>query len=183
MAKLNAEVANSKTTNDSKHLALKIPSKWENFAHNGLICFFQHNYIPTFEQWLWDRVCVLSTWFGDICGIERTFVCFTKSHEHFISNSIRCGCLRTDQCNIACSKAAININALAIDRRPPCEAATNCAVWSPPCESAGAAAISILFLDTLCSKKWYDMPHIGCGIHSLQCSTIPRIGRHLAGYS
>ena len=20
------------------------------FAHNGLICFFQHNYIPTFEQ-------------------------------------------------------------------------------------------------------------------------------------
>ena len=48
----------------------KIPSKWENVAHNGLICFFQHNYIPTFEQWLylWDRVCVLSTWFGDICG-------------------------------------------------------------------------------------------------------------------
>ena len=51
---------------------------------------------------------------------------------------------------------------------PLCEAATNCAVWSPPCESADAAAISIMFLDTLCSKKWYDMPHIGCGIHSLQ---------------
>ena len=48
---------------------------------------------------------------------------------------------------------------------------------SPPCESAGAAAIiSILFLETLCSKKW-------CGIHSLQWSTIPRIGRHSAGYS
>ena len=46
-----------------------------------------------------------------------------------------------------------------------------------------ASLFSILFLDTLCSKKWYDMPHIGCGIHSLQWSTIPRIGRHSAGYS
>ena len=42
---------------------------------------------------------------------------------------------------------------------------------------------SIMFLDTLYSKKWYDMPHIGCGIHSLQRSTISRIGRHLAGYN
>ena len=42
---------------------------------------------------------------------------------------------------------------------------------------------SILFLETLCSKKWYDMLHIGCGIHSLQWSTIPRIGRHSTGYS
>ena len=57
---------------------LKIPSKWENFAHNGLICFFQHNYIPTFEQWLWDRVCVLSTWFGDICGSRKDFCMFYK---------------------------------------------------------------------------------------------------------
>ena len=158
---------------------LKIPSKWGNFAHNGLIWFFQHNYIPTFEQWLWDRVCVLSTWFGDICGSRKDFCMFYKRSRSLISNYIRCGCLRTDQCNIACPKAAVNRNALAIDR----EAATNCAVWSPPCESAGAAAISILFLDTLCSKKWYDMPHIGCGIHSLQWSTIPRIGRHSAGYS
>ena len=35
-----------------------------------------------------------------------------------------------------------------------------------------AAAISRMFLDTLCSKKWYDLPHIGCGINSLQRSTI-----------
>ena len=42
---------------------------------------------------------------------------------------------------------------------------------------------SILFIDTLYSKKWYDMPHIGCGIHSLQRSTISRIGRHPAGYN
>ena len=42
---------------------------------------------------------------------------------------------------------------------------------------------TIMFLDTLYSKKWYDMPHIGCGIHSLQRSTISRIGRHPAGYN
>ena len=98
---------------------LKIPFKWENFAHNGLIWFFQHNYIPTFEQWLWDRVCVLSTWFGDICGSRKDFCMFYKRSRSLISNSIRCGCLRTDQCNIACHKAAVNRNALAIGRRPP----------------------------------------------------------------
>ena len=81
-----------------KKKKLKIPSKWENLAHNGLICFFQHNYIPTFEQWLWDRVCVLSTWFGDICGSRRDFCMFYKRSGPHISNSIRCGCLRTDQC-------------------------------------------------------------------------------------
>ena len=42
---------------------------------------------------------------------------------------------------------------------------------------------SIMFIDTLYSKKWYDMPHIGCGIHSPQRSTISRIGRHPAGYN
>ena len=42
---------------------------------------------------------------------------------------------------------------------------------------------SIMFLDTLYSKKWYDMPRIGCGIHSLQRSTISRIGRHPTGYN
>ena len=35
-------------------------------------------------------------------AVEGTFVCFTKGHDHFISNCIRCGCLRNDQCNIAC---------------------------------------------------------------------------------
>ena len=43
--------------------------------------------------------------------------------------------------------------------------------------------LAIMLLDTLYSKKWYDMPHIGCGIHSLQRSTISRIGRHSAGYN
>ena len=43
--------------------------------------------------------------------------------------------------------------------------------------------VSIMFLDTLYSKKWYDMSHIGCGIPSLQRSTISRIGRHSVGYN
>ena len=43
--------------------------------------------------------------------------------------------------------------------------------------------LAILLLDTLCSKKWYDMPHTGCGIHSRQWFTIPRIGRHSAVYN
>ena len=155
---------------------LKIPSKWENFAHNGLIWFFQHNYIPTFEQWLWDRVCVLSTWFGDICGSRKDFCMFYKRSRSLISNSIRCGCLRTDQCNIACPKAAVNRNALAIDRRPPARRDELCRVISAVRVCRCRRKFSILFLDTLCSKKW-------CGIHSLQWSTIPRIGRHSAGYS
>ena len=116
-------------------------------------------------------------------AVERTFVCFTKGHDHFISNSIRCGCLRTDLCNIACRKAAVNRNALAIDRRPPARRRR-----TVPCDLRRASLsvpplFTITFLDTLCSKKWYDMPHIGCGIHSLQWSTIPRIGRHSAVYN
>ena len=35
-------------------------------------------------------------------AVEGTFVCFTKGRDHFISNYIRCGCLRNDQCNTAC---------------------------------------------------------------------------------
>ena len=46
-----------------------------------------------------------------------------------------------------------------------------------------ASLFAIMFLDTLYSKKWYNMPHIGCGIHLLQRSTISRIGRHPAGYN
>ena len=58
-----------------------MPSKWKKIAHNGLICFFQHNCTPTFEQWLWGRVCVLSTlstWFGDILYVlqKPTFTLF-----------------------------------------------------------------------------------------------------------
>ena len=110
-------------------------------------------------------------------AVEGTFVCFTKGHNNFISNSIRCGCLRNDQCNIACLHTEMHSQLAAALLRGGDEL---CRVIS---DSAGAAAISIMFLDTLCSKKWYDMPHIGCGIHSLQWSTISRIGRHSAVYN
>ena len=113
---------------------LRIPSKWENLAHNGLICFFQHNYIPTFEQWLWDRVCVLSTWFGDICGSRRDFCMFYKRSGPLISNSIRCGCLRTDQCVPVPAKLHTEMH-WQYWPSPLCEAASNCSFWSTPCES------------------------------------------------
>ena len=89
-----------------------MPSKWENFAHNGLICFFQHNYLPTFEQWSWDRVCVLSTWFGDICGSRRDLYVLQTEHSHFISNSIDlfCYCAITELVMIWTSATHANKN-------------------------------------------------------------------------
>ena len=80
-------------------------------------------------------------------------------------------------------KAALNRNALAIGRRHSARR-QRIAPFDLRCASLPvSAAISIMFLDNLCSKKWYDMLHTGCGIHSLQSSTVSRIGRHSAGYS
>ena len=59
---------------------LKTPSKWENCALIDLICFFQHNYLPTFEQCLWDMVICVT--------VEGTAVRFVEGHDHFISNTI-----------------------------------------------------------------------------------------------
>ena len=96
-------------------------------------------------------------------AVEGTFVRFTKGHDHFISNYIRCGCLRKDQSNIACLQTEMHWKlAVAAARRRrtvPCDRRASLRV--PP-------LFSILFLDTLCLKKWYDMPHVGCGIRSLQ---------------
>ena len=116
-------------------------------------------------------------------AVEGTFVYFTKGHDHFISNSIRCGCLRQDQCNIACLRSCIQKCTGNIGRRHSARR-QRIAPFDLRCASLPAAvAISIMFLDTLYSKKWYNMPHIGCGIHSLQRSTISRIGRYSAGYN
>ena len=53
-------------------------------------------------------------------AVERTFVCFTKGHDHlFQILFIAAAYEQTNECNIACPKAAVNRNALAIDRRPP----------------------------------------------------------------
>ena len=103
-------------------------------------------------------------------AVEGTFVRFTKGHDHFISNSICCGCLRKDQSNIARLQTEMHWKLAAATLRGSDEL---CRVLSPPCESAGAAAISRMFLDTLCSKKWYDMPHIVCGINSLVVHDFP----------
>ena len=67
---------------------VKMPSKWKKIAHNCLICFFQHNYLPTFEQWSLDRVCVLSTWFGDICGSRRDLYVLQTDHGHFMQTNL-----------------------------------------------------------------------------------------------
>ena len=52
-------------------------------------------------------------------------------------------------------KAAVHRNAPARRRR------------TVPCDLSGASLpvpplFSIMFLDTLCSKKWYDVPHVEC---------------------
>ena len=116
-------------------------------------------------------------------AVEGTFVHFTKGHDHFISNYIRCGCLRQDQCNIACLRSCIQKCTGNIARRHSARRPRIAPFDLRRASLPVAVAISIMFLDTLYSKKWYDMPHIGCGIHSLQTSTISRIGRHSAGYN
>ena len=111
-------------------------------------------------------------------AVEGTFVRFTKDHDHFISNYIRCGCLRKDQCNIACLQTEMHSQLAVVTARRrrtvPCDL-RRASLPVPP--------LFAMCLDTLCSKKWYDMPHIGCGIHSHQWSTISSIGRHSAGYN
>ena len=90
-------------------------------------------------------------------AVEGTFVCFTKGHDHFISNSIRCSFLRQDQCNVACLESCMRWQLAVITLRGGNElrlliyAMRVCRF--PP-------LFSIMFLDTLCSKKWYNMPHI-----------------------
>ena len=87
---------------------LKMPSKWENFAHNGLICFFNIiTYLPVNSDY--GIGCVYSP-LGLVIfvAVEGTFVCCTKGHDHFISNFIRCGFLRQDQCNVACLESCMH---------------------------------------------------------------------------
>ena len=116
-------------------------------------------------------------------AVEGTFVHFTKGHDHFISNSIRCDCLRQDQCNIACLRSCIQKCTGNIGRRHSARRQRIAPFDLRRASLPVPPLFSIMFLDTLYSKKWYDMPHTGCGIHSLQRSTISRIGRHSAGYN
>ena len=93
-------------------------------------------------------------------AVEGTFVRFTKGHDHFILNSICCGFLRQNQCNVACLEICIKKKYWRLAVAPlRCGNELRlliCAVRVcrfPP-------LFAIMFLDTLCSKKWYDMPHI-----------------------
>ena len=120
---------------------LKMPSKWENCAHNGLICFFQHNYISTFEQWLWDRVCVLSTWFGDIWGSRMDLYIKKRSRSfYFKLYSLRLLTPRPMQYRVP-AKLRTEMY-WQYWPSPLCKAATKCAFWSRPCESAGCRRYS-----------------------------------------
>ena len=128
-------------------------------------------------------VCVLSTWFGDICGSRKDLyvlqkVTITLFQIIFVAAAYE----QTKAISRACEAAYINaltILAVAtllggIELLLLMYAVRVCRLPS---------LLAILLLDTLCSKKWYDMPHTGCGIHSRQWSTIPRIGRHSAVYN
>ena len=99
-------------------------------------------------------------------AVERTFVCFTKGQDHlFQIIFVAAAYEQTNAISRACEAAyknALAILAVATLRggnelRLLIYAVRVCRLPS---------LLSILLLDTLCSKKWYDMPHIGCGIHS-----------------
>ena len=101
---------------------LKMPSKWENLAHNGLISFVNIiTYLLSNSDY--GIGCVYSP-LGLVIfvAVEGTFVRFTKGYDHFISNSIRCGRLRKDQCNIACLQTEMHWKYSARRRRTvPCD--------------------------------------------------------------
>ena len=126
---------------------------------------------------------VLSTWFGDICGSRKDLYVLQKfTITLFQILYVAAAYAKTNVTSRACEAAyrnALAILAVAtllggIELLLLIYAVRVCRLPS---------LLAILLLDTLCSKKWYDMPHIGYGIHSHQWSTIPRIGRHSAVYN
>ena len=128
-------------------------------------------------------MCVLSTWFGDICGSRKDLYVLQKyTITLFQILFVAAAYAKTNAISRACETAyrnALAILAVAtlldgIELLLLIYAVRVCRLPS---------LLSILLLDTLCSKKWYDMPHIGSGIRSRQWSTIPRIGRHSAVYN
>ena len=109
-------------------------------------------------------------------AVERTFVCFTKGQDHlFQILFVAAAYEQTNAISRACEAAYRN--ALAILAVATLRGGIELLLLIYAvrvCRSPSLLAIHLL--DTLSSKKW-------CGIHSLQWSTIPRIGRHSAGYN
>ena len=121
---------------------LKLPSKWEHFA-KWFNLFFQHSNLPTYPR-IGCRYYPLGLVI--FVALERTFLCFSKYPGTFISNSVRFGCLRQDQCNIACLWSCSKQKCTGNWPLPPCKATTNCALWSLPCESADCRRYLLCFL-------------------------------------
>ena len=94
-------------------------------------------------------------------AVERTFVCFTKGQDHlFQILFVAAAYEQTNAISRACEAAYRN--ALAI--------------LAVVTLLGGIELLLLIYAVRVCRSPW-------CGIHSLQWSTIPRIGRHSAGYS
>ena len=120
-------------------------------------------------------MCLLSTWFGDICCSRRDLYVLQKvTITLFQILFVAAAYAKTNAISRACEAAyrnALAILAVATLRggnelRLLIYAVRVCRLPS---------LFSIMFLDTLYSKKWYDMPHIGCGIHSLRGPRFPAL--------
>ena len=109
-------------------------------------------------------------------AVERTFVCFTKGQDHlFQILFVAAAYEQTNAISHACEAAYRNALAILAVVTLLGGIELLLLIYAVRvCRSPSLLAIHLL--DTLSSKKW-------CGIHSLQWSTIPRIGRHSAGYS
>ena len=128
-------------------------------------------------------MCVLSTWFGDICGSRKDLYVLQKfTITLFQILFVAAAYAKTNAISRACEAAYRN--ALAILAIATLLGGNELLLLIYAVRVCRLPSLlAILLLDTLCSKKWYDMPHIGCGIHLRQWSTIPRIGRHSAVYN
>ena len=120
-------------------------------------------------------MCVLSTWFGDICGSRRDlYILHTITITLFQILFVAAAYAKTNAISRACETAYRNTLAIlavatllgGIELRLLIYAVRVCRF--PP-------LFAIMFLDTLYSKKWYDMLHIGCGIHSLRGPRFPAL--------
>ena len=66
-----------------------------------------------------DRVCVLSTWFGDICGSRRDLYVLQKVTITLFQILFVAAAYEQTNVMLRVRKAAVHRNAPAIGRRPP----------------------------------------------------------------
>ena len=103
-------------------------------------------------------------------AVEGTFVCFTKGQDHlFQIQFVAAAYEQTNAC--LCLRSCIQKCTGNIGRRHSARRHRIAPFDLRRASLPVAVAIS------------YTVQHIGCGIHSRQWSTIPRIGRHSAVYN